>query len=123
MFRRGAQRHTPAAPRSGVWPGLRDPSVSADVLLNEFGQPIRHGGNWLFATFSAADPRGRRTSSRAMSGPGSAALYLNAQMSPGRGLGDGAQGRRRACRARRRLLHQAGDRRRPVRLRRVAGHQ
>jgi hypothetical protein len=36
---------TPATARSGVWPGLRDPSVSVDVLLNECGQPVLDGGN------------------------------------------------------------------------------
>ena len=39
------RRRRPAAPRSGVWPGLRDPSVSADVLFSECGQPVFDAGD------------------------------------------------------------------------------
>ena len=42
---RGAERRGPTAPRSGVQSGLRDPSVSADVPLNECGQPVFDAGN------------------------------------------------------------------------------
>ena len=66
--RRGAQRHTPAAPRCGLWPGLHDPSSSTDVLLNECGQPVLHGGNRLFVTFSAPDPAWEARFIEAMSG-------------------------------------------------------
>ena len=55
-----------------------------------------------------------RASSRRCRAPGSAAPTSTPRSRRGEGLGDGAQGRRRACRPRRRLLHQAGDRRRPV---------